>query len=206
MTNVAVYNREGVSVGEIELNPYIFENQINVPVMHQAVVLYLASRRRGTHAVKTRGQVAGTTKKPWRQKGTGRARVGSTKNPVWTGGGVAFGPQVRSHNISMPKKMRRLAVLSALSQKAADGDVIVLEELNFEAPKTKEMARILKNLSAQNALLVLEEDNVNAALSAGNLPTVSTVGAAGVNTYLVLRHGKLVLTKEALASLEEVLG
>lgn len=206
MTNVAVYNREGVSVGEIELNPYIFENQINVPVMHQAVVLYLASRRRGTHAVKTRGQVAGTTKKPWRQKGTARARVGSTKNPVWTGGGVAFGPQVRSHNISMPKKMRRLAVLSALSQKAADGDVIVLEELNFEAPKTKEMARILKNLSAQNALLVLEEDNVNAALSAGNLPTVSTVEAAGVNTYLVLRHGKLVLTKEALASLEEVLG
>lgn len=206
MTNVAVYNREGVSVGEIELNPYIFENQINVPVMHQAVLVYLASRRRGTHAVKTRGQVAGTTKKPWRQKGTGRARVGSTKNPVWTGGGVAFGPQVRSHNISMPKKMRRVAVLSALSQKAADGDIIVLEELNFEAPKTKEMARILKNLAAQNALLVLEENNTNAALSAGNLPTVSTVGATGVNTYLVLRHGKLVLTKEALASLEEVLG
>ena len=206
MTNVAVYNREGVSVGEIELNPYIFENQINVPVMHQAVLVYLASRRRGTHAVKTRGQVAGTTKKPWRQKGTGRARVGSTKNPVWTGGGVAFGPQVRSHNISMPKKMRRVAVLSALSQKAADGDIIVLEELNFEAPKTKEMARILKNLAAQSALLVLEENNTNAALSAGNLPTVSTVGATGVNTYLVLRHGKLVLTKEALASLEEVLG
>ena len=206
MTNVAVYNREGVSVGEIELNPYIFENQINVPVMHQAVLVYLASRRRGTHAVKTRGQVAGTTKKPWRQKGTGRARVGSTKNPVWTGGGVAFGPPVRSPNISMPKKMRRVAVLSALSQKAADGDIIVLEELNFEAPKTKEMARILKNLAAQNALLVLEENNTNAALSAGNLPTVSTVGATGVNTYLVLRHGKLVLTKEALASLEEVLG
>jgi len=206
MTNIAVYNREGNSVGEIELNPVIFESQINVPVMHQAVVVYLASQRRGTHAVKGRGQVSGGGKKPWRQKGTGHARVGSTRNPVWTGGGVAFGPQVRSHAISMPKKMRRLAILSALSQKAADGEIVVLEELNFEAPKTKEMARVLANVEAENALLVLEENNVNAALSAANLPKVSVVEPTGLNTYLVLRHGKLVLTKEALASLEEVLG
>lgn len=206
MTNLSILNKEGEIVGELTLNAEIFNKPINVPVMHQAVRLYLASQRRGTHSVKTRGQVAGGGKKPWRQKGTGRARVGSSRNPVWRGGGVAFGPHPRSYAFSMPRKMRRLALLSSLSQKAQDGKVVVVDQLDFEAPKTKEMARVLQNLQADNALLVLEEGNDNARLSAGNLQKITAVGAAGINTYAVLRHDKLVLTKEALASLEEVLG
>ncbi len=205
MTNLAILNREGASVGEVELNEIIFNGPINVPVMHQAVRLYLASQRRGTHGVKTRAMVSGGGKKPWRQKGTGRARVGSSRNPVWRGGGVAFGPQTRSHSFVMPRKMRRLALLSSLSQKAQEGNIVVIDELTFEAPKTKEMFRVLANLKASNALLVLEDENSNARLSAGNIPGVSAVGADGVNTYNVLLHDKLVLTKEALASLEEVL-
>lgn len=205
MSKIALYNREGSSVGEIEINDNIFNKQINVPVMHQAVLVYLASERRGTHAVKSRGMVSGGGKKPWRQKGTGRARVGSSRNPVWRGGGIVFGPQPRSYKIAMPKKMRRLALLSALSQKVAEGNLIVLDELNFGAPKTKEMARVLDNLKATNALLVLENENENAFLSARNLPTVLAESVTGINTYRVLAHDKMVLTKDALASLEEVL-
>lgn len=206
MTNLSVLNREGSSVGEVELNEHIFNGPINVPVMHQAVRLYLASQRRGTHAAKTRAEVSGGGKKPWRQKGTGRARVGSSRNPVWRSGGVAFGPTPRSHSFSMPKKMRRLALLSSLAMKAQEGNLIILDELNFEAPKTKEMARVLNNINASSALLVLEDGNSNGHLSAGNLPKVSAVGVRGINTYSVLLYDKLVLTKEALVSLEEVLG
>ena len=205
MSKIALYNREGSSIGEVEINDNIFNRQVNVPVMHQAVVTYLASERRGTHAVKSRGMVSGGGKKPWRQKGTGRARVGSSRNPVWRGGGVAFGPQPRSYKIAMPKKMRRLALLSALSQKVAEGNLIIVDELAFSAPKTKEMARVLNNLSATNALLVVENGNDNAFLSARNLPDVLAEGATGIDTYRVLSHVKLVMTKDALASLEEVL-
>lgn len=206
MTTVTVYNREGKAVGEVELKAEIFENQINVPVMHQAVRVYLASRRRGTHSVKTRAEVSGGGKKPWRQKGTGRASFGSSRNPVWRSGGVAFGPTTRSHEVSMPKKMRRLALLSALSSKAADGDIVVVDNLQFDAPKTKELARVLNNLQAPNALVVLEQGNEAAILSARNMPGVNTAGADGLNTYKVLYNQKLVLTRDALASLEEVLG
>lgn len=205
MTNVTVYNREGASVGEIELNDAIFGVGINTGLMHQAVLVYLAAQRRGTHSTKTRGLVSGGGKKPWRQKGTGRARVGSSRNPIWRGGGVAFGPQPRSYKIAMPKKMRRSALLSALSAKAQDGDIIVFDDLNFAAPKTKEMAKVLAAVSAQNSLLVLDQDNINAMLSARNLAGVMAATPTSLNTYIILLHDKLVLTKSALATLEEVL-
>ena len=149
MSKVDLLNKEGTVVGDVELNDAIFARQINAPVMHQAVLVYLASQRPGTHQTKTRGEVSGTGKKPWRQKGLGRARVGGFRNPVWRGGGVAFGPHPRSYTIAMPKKMRRLALLSALSQKATEGNIVVVDELSFTAPQTKEMARILNNLSAR---------------------------------------------------------
>ena len=204
MATVNVLNREGSPVGEVELNDGIFMSQINVPVMHQAVRVYLNSQRRGTHAVKNRAAVSGGGKKPWRQKGTGRASFGSSRNPVWRGGGVAFGPTVRSHDITMPKKMRRAALLSALSSKLAEGKLIVVDELNFDAPKTKEFARVMGNLEANNALVVLTADNENGALSARNIAGIEAVRPDGLNTYNVLYHDKLVLTKDALAAFEEV--
>ena len=206
MTKIDMLNREGSSVGEIELNDAIFMNQINVPIMHQAVRVYLASLRRGTHNTKNSAAVAGGGKKPWRQKGTGRASFGSSRNPVWRGGGVVFGPTPRDYSIAMPKKMRRAALLSALSSKLADGDLIVIDELDFEAPKTKEMARILNNIGAANALVVLGEDALNAALSLRNIASVEAVPFDGMNTYNVLYHNKLVITKAALALIEEVYG
>lgn len=206
MTKIDVLNREGSASGNIELNDAIFMNQINVPIMHQAVRVYLASQRRGTHSVKSRAQVAGGGKKPWRQKGTGRASFGSSRNPVWRGGGVAFGPTPRDYSITMPRKMRRSALLSALSAKLADNSVIIIDELNFDAPKTKEMARVLGNIGAANALVVLGDDALNAALSLRNLPGVEAVPFDGINTYNVLYHDKLVITKEALALVEEVYG
>ena len=206
MTKIDMLNREGSSVGEIELNDAIFMNQINVPIMHQAVRVYLASLRRGTHNTKNRAAVAGGGKKPWRQKGTGRASFGSSRNPVWRGGGVVFGPTPRDYSIAMPKKMRRAALLSALSSKLADGDLIVIDELDFEAPKTKEMARILNYIGAANALVVLGEDALNAALSLRNIASVEAVPFDGMNTYNVLYHNKLVITKAALALIEEVYG
>ena len=206
MTKIDMLNREGSSVGEIELNDAIFMNQINVPIMHQAVRVYLASLRRGTHNTKNRAAVAGGGKKPWRQKGTGRASFGSSRNPVWRGGGVVFGPTPRDYSIAMPKKMRRAALLSALSSKLADGDLIVIDELDFEAPKTKEMARILNNIGAANALVVLGEDALNAVLTLRNIASVEAVPFDGMNTYNVLYHNKLVITKAALALIEEVYG
>ena len=205
MTKVNVYNKEGAAVGEMELNAAIFESQINVPVMHQAVRVYLNSLRRGTHAVKNRAAVSGGGRKPWRQKGLGRASFGSSRNPVWRKGGVAFGPTPRSHAINMPKKMRRLALLSALSSKAAEGNIIIVEDLEFSQPKTKEMVRVLQNLQAPKALLVMESGNENARLSVRNLPGIGSAAPTGLNTYNILYHDKLVFTKDALASLEEVL-
>lgn len=203
MTKIDMLNREGSSVGEIELNDAIFMNQINVPIMHQAVRVYLASLRRGTHNTKNRAAVAGGGKKPWRQKGTGRASFGSSRNPVWRGGGVVFGP-TRVIIPSQCEKNAQSALLSALSSKLADGDLIVIDELDFEAPKTKEMARILNNIGAANALVVLGEDALNAALSLRNIASVEAVPFDGMNTYNVLYHNKLVITKAALALIEEV--
>lgn len=205
MAKIDVLDREGASVGEIELNDAIFMAPINVPVMHQAVTVYLNSLRRGTHSTKNRSAVAGGGKKPWRQKGTGRASFGSSRNPVWRGGGVAFGPVPHDHNTSMPKKMRRAALLSALSSKYADGDVIVIDELSFDAPKTKEMVRVMNNIGAANALVVLGDGAENTVLSARNVVGMNTAAWDSLNTYKVLYNNKLVITKDALASLEEVL-
>ncbi len=204
MTKIDVLNREGSSVGSVEIADSIFMNQINVPIMHQAVRVYLASQRRGTHSVKNRAAVAGGGKKPWRQKGTGRASFGSSRNPVWRGGGVAFGPTPRDYSIQMPKKMRRAALLSALSSKLADKSLIIVEELDFQAPKTRDMAKVLGNLQASNALVVLGDDSLNAALSLRNLIGVEAVPFDGMNTYNILYHDKLVITKAALALIEEV--
>ena len=204
MTNIDVLNREGTVVGNAELNDEIFMAQINVPIMHQAVRVYLNSQRRGTHASKNRSAVSGGGKKPWRQKGTGRASFGSSRNPVWRGGGVAFGPVVRSHNITMPKRMRRAALYSAVSSKLAEGQLIIVDELNFEAPKTKEMARVMSNLNAKNALLVLTPEDVNAALSIRNINGFEAVKFDALNTYNVLYHDKLIMTQAALAAFEEV--
>ena len=205
MAKIDVLDREGASVGEVELNETIFMAPINTPVMHQAVTVYLNSLRRGTHAVKNRSAVSGGGKKPWRQQGTGRASFGSSRNPVWRGGGVAFGPVPRSYKISMPKKMRRVALLSALSSKYADGDLIVVDDLAMEAPKTKELVRIMQNISAPNALIVLSDGMDNTVLSARNVTGLNTASWDSLNTYKILYNQKLVITKDALTSLEEVL-
>lgn len=205
MTSVSVFNMAGAQVGEIELNDAVFNRQINTSLMHQAVVLYLASQRRGTHAVKSRGMVSGGGKKPWRQKGTGRARVGSSRNPVWRGGGVAFGPQPRSYAFSMPRKQRRIALASALTDKVQNGNLIVLDELAFETPKTKDMISVLSKFEAGNALVVFAGENDNAVKSARNIVGVTPVKSEGVNTYNILNHDKVIITKEAVAQLQEVL-
>ncbi|MGI5874364.1 MAG: 50S ribosomal protein L4 [Bacillota bacterium] len=205
MANIKVYNMQGEEAGEMELNPSVFEAKINVPLMHQAVVLNRASERRGTHESKTRGQVSGSTKKPWRQKGTGRARVGTKRNPVWTGGGAAFGPHMREYGFKMPRKMRRAALRSALSDKFAQGELIVFDELAMEAPKTKVMADLLKKFEAENALVVLGEFNENVMKSVRNLAGAKPVEAAGINVYNVLASRKLIMTKDAVAKVEEVL-
>ena len=206
MSKVAVFNMEGAQVGEMDLNADVFDRQVNIPVMHQAVTLYLASQRRGTHSTKTKGLVSGGGKKPWKQKGTGRARTGSIRNPLWRGGGIIFGPQPRSYGFSMPRKLRRLALVSALSDKAQNNNLIVIENLSLEAPKTKTMVALLSKLGTQNALLVVGKGEENVQKSSCNLPKVLSVEASGINTYNVLYHDKLIISKDALALIEEVLG
>ncbi|MDD2496613.1 MAG: 50S ribosomal protein L4 [Desulfitobacteriaceae bacterium] len=204
MPKVAIYNMQGNQVGELDLNEEIFGTEVNKPLLHQAVVGHLASLRRGTHSTKTRAMVSGGGRKPWRQKGTGRARVGSTRNPVWTKGGVAFGPHPREYGFKMPRKARRVALKSALTDKVNNGNLIVLEELNMAEPKTKEMAQILGALKAPNALVITDIENANVEKSARNIPGVTPIDAEGINVYNVLAHEKLVITKEAVARVEEV--
>lgn len=205
MATIKVYNMQGEEAGDLELNSTVFEANINVPLMHQAVVLNQAAERRGTHESKTRGQVSGSTKKPWRQKGTGRARVGTKRNPVWTGGGAAFGPHMRSYGFKMPKKMRRAALRSALSEKFAQGEIIVFDEFAMDAPKTKVMADLFNKFEADKALVVLGDFNENVVKSIRNLAGASLVDAAGINVYNILAHKQLIMTKEAIARVEEVL-
>lgn len=205
MANIKVYNMKGEEAGEMELNDSVFNAKINVPLMHQAVVNNQASERRGTHESKTRGQVQGSTKKPWRQKGTGRARVGTKRNPVWTGGGVAFGPHMREYGFSMPKKMRRAALRSALSDKFVNGEIIVFEDIVMDAPKTKTISDLFKKLDVENALLVIGEFDENVMKSVRNLAGVYPVEATGINVYNVLANKKLIMTKDAVARVEEVL-
>lgn len=206
MPKVAVYNTAGQQTGEIELSEGIFGVEVNEAVLHQAVVLQLANQRLGTHKTKTRAEVRGGGRKPWKQKGTGRARAGSIRSPLWVGGGTTFGPQPRSYKKVLPRKVRRLALRSALSSKVEGGNVIVLEGLQMDAPKTKEMVNVLQNLKFADAktLIVAGESDVNIVKSANNIPGVKTVTADGLNVYDILHHNKLVLLKDVVSTVEEV--
>ncbi len=207
MPKVAVYNQNGTQAGEIELSDAVFGIEPNQHVLHDAVVMQQASQRQGTHDVKNRSEVSGGGRKPWRQKGTGRARQGSIRSPQWVGGGVVFGPTPRSYAYKLPKKVRRLALKSALSSKVKNDDIVVLEDLQIETPKTKDMVNILNNLNAGGkALVVTGEYNETVALSARNIPGVTLVDASGINVLDILKHDKLVITKDAVAKVEEVLG
>ncbi|MDN4606530.1 50S ribosomal protein L4 [Sporosarcina highlanderae] len=207
MPKVSVLSQTGSSVGEIELNEAIFGIEPNEAVLFEALVQQRASLRQGNHKVKTRAEVAGGGRKPWRQKGTGRARQGSIRSPQWRGGGIVFGPTQRSYSYKLPKKVRRLALLSALSTKVRDEEIIVLDGLTFDAPKTKEFTKVLKDLSIdKKALFVTADLDEAVALSARNIPGISVVTANGINVLDLIGHDKLVVTKDAVQKIEEVLG
>lgn len=206
MPKVALYNVSGAQVGEVELADAVFGIEPNVHVVHSAVVLQQASQRLGTHKTKGRSEVRGGGRKPWKQKGTGRARQGSIRSPQWKGGGVVFGPTPRSYGFKLPKKVRRLAIKSALSSKVIDSDIIVLDQLSLAQPKTKEFAAILGNLKVERkALIVTGSYDDNVALSARNIPGVKFVAADGINVLDVLGHDKLIITQDAVQKVEEVL-
>lgn len=205
MPKVTVFNVSGSQVGELELADSVFGIAPNTHVMHSAVLLQQAAERQGTHKTKGRSEVRGGGRKPWKQKGTGRARQGSIRSPQWVGGGTVFGPTPRSYGFKLPKKVRRLAIKSALSSKVIAENIIVLDQLTFAAPKTKEFQSILNNLKADRKALVVTanyEDNV--ALSARNIPGVKFVAADGINVRDVLVYDKLIITKEAVEKVQEV--
>ena len=204
MPKVALLNVEGNQVGEIELNDAVFGIEPNESVVHEAVVLQMASWRQGTHCTKSRGEVRGGGRKPWRQKGTGRARVGTSRSPLWRGGAITFGPKPRNYSFTIPKKKRRLALKSVLSSKVAENEIIVLDALNFDAPKTKEMVKVLENIKCGNALIVMDGSNENVILSARNIPEVKTASVSTINVYDLLKYNTLVVTKEAVEKIQEV--
>ena len=206
MTSVNLYKQDGSQNGTIELNAAVFGVEPNQNAEFDAILRQRASLRQGTHAVKNRSAVSGGGKKPWRQKGTGRARQGSIRAPQFRGGGIVFGPTPRSYKYSLPRKVRQLAIKSALSQKVLDDSLVVVDSLNFDAPKTKDFAAALDNLKvAEKALIVVTDDNKNAALSARNLANATVVTPAGVNILNVVDAQKVVITKSALSQVEEVL-
>lgn len=206
MPKVALLNQTGSQVGEIELNESVFGIEPNQHVLFEAIVMQRASLRQGTHKVKNRSEVAGGGRKPWRQKGTGRARQGSIRSPQWRGGGIVFGPQPRSYSYKLPKKVRRLAIKSALSSKVLEENILVLESLAFEAPKTKDFKAVLNGLSVEKKALIVTADlDENVALSARNIPGVTVVTADGINVLDVVNHDKLIMTKAAVEKVEEVL-
>ncbi|MEK3937809.1 50S ribosomal protein L4 [Bacillus sp. FSL R5-0431] len=204
MPKVALFNQNGSTNGEIELNASVFGIEPNESVVFDAILMQRASLRQGTHKVKTRSEVRGGGRKPWRQKGTGRARQGSIRSPQWRGGGIVFGPTPRSYSYKLPKKVRRLAIKSVLSSKVIDNNMIVLEDLTLDAVKTKEFAGILKGLSVEKkALIVTADANETVALSARNIPGVTVVEANGINVLDVVNHDKLLITKAAVEKVEE---
>lgn len=206
MPKVALYNQAGSQVGEIELSEAVFGIEPNNNVLFDAILMQRATRRQGTHKVKNRSEVSGGGRKPWRQKGTGRARQGSIRSPQWRGGGIVFGPTPRSYSFKLPKKVRRLAIKSALSTKVLDNDVVVLENLTIEAPKTKDMVQVLNALSLNKKVLIVTADaDQTIELSARNIPGVTVIDANGVNVLDVMNHDKMVITKEAAEKVGEVL-
>ena len=204
MANVSVYNMEGKEVGTMELNDAVFGVEINDHLVHLAVVRQLANNRQGTQKAKTRSEVSGGGRKPWRQKGTGHARQGSTRSPQWTGGGVVFAPVPRDYSIKMNKKERRRALKSALTSRVQENKLIVLEDLTLDEAKTKAMQTVLNNLNVSKALVVLNEENKNVVLSTRNIPDVVTAYTNTINVFDILKYNTLILTKSAVASIEEV--
>ena len=204
MPKVDLLNVEGKKVGDIELSDDIFAVEVNEDVMHEVVVNYLANQRQGTQSTKTRSEVSGGGKKPWKQKGTGRARQGSIRAPQWIKGGIALGPKPRTYKYTLNKKVRRLALKSALSSKVLENKLIVLDSLNFDEIKTKNMSKVLSNLNVTKALVVLPESNLNVQASARNIPNVKTALVNTINTYDILKYDAFVVTKDAVAKIEEV--
>ncbi len=204
MANVSVYNMEGKEVGTMELNDAVFGVEINEHLVHMAVLSQLANNRQGTQKAKTRSEVSGGGKKPWRQKGTGHARQGSTRAPQWKGGGVVFAPVPRDYSFKMNKKEKRAALKSALTSKVQENKVVVLDELKLDAIKTKSMVNVLKNVNADKALVVLNENDQNVVMSARNIADVKTALTNTINVYDVLKYNTLVMTKAAVEAIEEV--
>jgi large subunit ribosomal protein L4 len=208
MPQVEVKDINNNVVGTVSLPESIFGVEVKEHLLHAAVVNYLANQRQGTHATKTRGMVSGGGRKPWRQKHTGRARHGSIRSPIWRGGGTVFGPQPRDYSYKMPKKQKRLALKSALSAKLQDGELIVVDSLNIDEPKTKKMVEVLKGLGidGESVLVVTKDKDENVLLSARNIPGVTVRRAQDINTYEILVHNRVILTKDALQRIQEVWG
>ena len=204
MANVNVYNIEGKEVGTIELNDAIFGVEVNEHLMHMAVVHQLANKRQGTQKAKTRSEVSGGGRKPWRQKGTGHARQGSTRAPQWTGGGVVFAPTPRDYSFKLNKKEKKAALKSALTSRVEENKFIVVDEMKFEEIKTKNFQTMLNNLSVAKALVVIEEGNKNAVLSARNIADVKTTGTNTINVYDILKYNTVIVSKAAVQTIEEV--
>ena len=204
MPKVELLNIEGNKVGDIELADSIFAVEVNESVMHDVVLNYLANQRQGTASTKTRSEVRGGGKKPWKQKGTGRARQGSIRAPQWIKGGIALGPKPRSFKYTLNKKVKRLALKSALTSKVNENSIVVLDTLNFDEIKTKNMAKVLENIKVSKALVVIADKNLNVEASARNIPNVKTALVNTINTYDILKYDTLVVTKDAVAKIEEV--
>jgi len=204
MANVSVYNMEGKEVGTVELNDAVFGVNVNEHLVHMAVVSQLANKRQGTQKAKTRAEVSGGGRKPWKQKGTGHARQGSTRSPQWTGGGVVFAPTPRDYTIKLNKKERRLALKSALTSRVNENKFIVVDELKFDEIKTKKFQTVLNNLKVSKALVVVGDDSANAVMSARNIAAIKTASANTINVYDILKYNTVVATKTAVAAIEEV--
>lgn len=204
MASVAVYNIEGKEVEKLELNDSVFGVEINEHLVHKAVVTQLANRRQGTQSAKTRSEVSGGGRKPWRQKGTGHARQGSTRSPQWTGGGVVFAPKPRDYSLKMNKREKQIAMKSVLTSKVQDDKLVVVDEFKMDEIKTKRFVEIMNNLKAEKALVVTKDRNQNVICSANNVPAVKTATTNEINVYDILKYDTLVLTKDAVAAIEEV--
>ena len=204
MPTVGLFNKEGQKVGDVQLSESVFAVEINQDAVHQVVVAQLANKRQGNQSTLTRAEVSGGGIKPWRQKGTGRARQGSTRSPQWTHGGVVFAPKPREYRISTPKSMRIVAMKSVLTSKVVENEIIILESLDFEAPKTKDVIKMLKALDVKKALIVVAESNENVYKSARNIEGIDIIPVNNINIYDILKYEKFVITKEAVSKIEEV--
>jgi len=206
MAEIQIYNIKGQSVGKIELDKEIFNGEVNEPILYQVVKMYEANQRQGTASTKTRSDVSGGGKKPWKQKGTGRARAGTTRSPLWRGGGKVFGPHPRDYSYSVPKSIKRLALISSLNAKLNDKNLVVIDEIKMEKAKTKEFAAVLRNLKAdEKPLIVLEDKNDTVIRASRNIPELLLRDYRALNAYEVLKQQKLVLTRKALAALTKTL-